>query len=84
MLLIAVELSHAATRSRGGEEKPKLELVDHYLFPCSYLLEFGFRFQTAHPASPEDQIQAAAVKAGCAWCPYFDAGAYEKLGTVIR
>ena len=53
--------------------------VDRYLFPCSFL-KARFRFQTDHPASPQDQIQAAAVKEGCAWCPHFDPTGFRKSG----
>ncbi len=53
--------------------------VDRYLFPCSFL-QPRFRFQPDHPASPANQIQAASVKEGCAWCPYFDPAAFKKIG----
>ena len=53
--------------------------VDRYLFPCSFLRP-RFRFQTDHPASAQDQIQAAAVKEGCASCPYFDPTGFQKIG----
>ena len=56
--------------------------VDRYLFPCSFLRP-RFRFQTDHPASPQDQIQAAAVKEGCAWCPYFDPAGFQKTGVRV-
>ena len=54
--------------------------IDRYIFPCSFL-QNRFRFQVDHPASPQDQIQAEAVKVGCDWCPYFDPTAYHKVGT---
>ncbi len=53
--------------------------VDRYVFPCSFL-KARFRFQTDHPASPQDQIQAAAVKESCAWCPHFDPAGFRKSG----
>ncbi len=56
--------------------------IDRYLFPCSFLKP-RFRFQTDHPASPQDQIQAAAVKEGCAWCPYFDPAGFRKSGVRV-
>lgn len=40
-------------------------------FPCRYLRSRNFRFQCGHPASKEDQLQAAAVREGCDWCPNF-------------
>lgn len=43
-------------------------------FPCRYLFEHGFRFQQGHPSSEADQIQAAAVRAGCDWCPHLRIG----------
>lgn len=39
-------------------------------FPCRYLFEHGFKFQHGHPSSEADQIQAAAARAGCDWCPH--------------
>ncbi len=56
--------------------------IDRYLFPCSFLKP-RFRFQTDHPASPQNQIQAAAVKEGCAWCPYFDPAGFRKSGVRV-
>lgn len=56
--------------------------VDRYLFPCAFL-QPRFSFQPDHPASPRDQIQAAAVKEGCAWCPYFNVGGFRKAGTRV-
>lgn len=54
--------------------------IDRYIFPCSFL-NGRFKFQTDHPAKPEDQIQAKAVESGCDWCPYFDPSQYRKIGT---
>jgi hypothetical protein len=56
--------------------------IDRYVFPCSFL-KGRFRFQVDHPASPHDQIQAAGVKQGCAWCPFFDPSEYSKTGTRV-
>ncbi len=53
--------------------------VDRYVFPCKYLYP-RFTFQTDHPSSPEDQIQAGAVKAGCDICPNFEPDQYRKIG----
>jgi len=39
--------------------------VDRYLFPCAFLKK-RFRFQMDHPANLRDQIEAAAIKEGCA------------------
>ena len=51
-----------------------------YLFPCAFLLQWGGPgLQRGHPASPEDQIQAMAVRKGCDWCPNFRPGDFKKL-----
>ena len=54
--------------------------IDRFTFPCQLLLH-RFRFQKDHPATPEDQIQAAAVRQGCDWCPNFDPDNWNKIGT---
>ena len=41
------------------------------VFPCRYLKSRNFRYQVGHPSSPEDQVQAGAVREGCDWCPLF-------------
>lgn len=42
------------------------------LFPCRLLaMSFGFKIQGGHPSSEADQVQAGAVREGCAWCPNF-------------
>lgn len=43
-----------------------------YLFPCRLLaMSFQFKIQAGHPSSEADQIQAGAIREGCAWCPNF-------------
>lgn len=42
-----------------------------WLFPCRFVLEGAFWAEPHHPASYEDQIEAAGIKRGCAWCPNF-------------
>jgi hypothetical protein len=54
--------------------------VDQYVFPCRQIFP-QFRFEPNHPASPQAQIQAEAVRSGCDWCPNFDAAGYAKAGT---
>ncbi len=72
-----------AIRLSAGHDPPRQRVeVDRYLFPCSFA-KSGFRFQTDHPASPQDQIQAGAVRRGCEWCPFFDSDAYGKVGTRV-
>jgi hypothetical protein len=42
-------------------------------FPCRYLLQRHFHYQPGHPAERGAQVQAAAVREGCAWCPNLNA-----------
>lgn len=42
-----------------------------WLFPCRFVLDGAFWAEPRHPASYEDQIEAAGLKRGCAWCPNF-------------
>lgn len=44
---------------------------DAYTAPCRLLVRAGFRPQPRHPSSPADQLQAAAVREGMQWCPFF-------------
>jgi hypothetical protein len=61
--------------------RPKQALeIGRYTFPCM-LIHGTLRLAKEHPASIADQIQAAAVHAGCDWCPHFDARNYRKVGT---
>ena len=51
-----------------------------YLFPCAFLLQWGGPgLNKAHPSSPEDQIQAMAVRKGCDWCPNLKPSDFKKL-----
>lgn len=34
-------------------------------------MSFQFKIQAGHPSSEGDQIQAGAIREGCAWCPNF-------------
>jgi hypothetical protein len=43
-------------------------------FPCRYLYDRGGRAHPGHPSTHADQIQAAAVRSGCDWCPNFTTG----------
>lgn len=43
------------------------------VFPCRHLHYHGFRYSLAHPSTYADQLQAGAVREGCAWCPNFNA-----------
>lgn len=70
--------SSVSLRDMGGRQPPPgLEWVKHIgmrPFPCRMVKEYGFRLQPGHPASEADQIQAAAVRVGCNWCPNFNQG----------
>ncbi len=57
----------------------RLVEVDRYLFPCRRLSGY-FRFETDHPSSAIDQIQAEAVQRGCVCCPNFSADNFRKIG----
>jgi hypothetical protein len=70
------------TLSLEPKVRKKLVEVHRFQFPCSLLLD-RFRIQIDHPATPQDQIQAAAVTEGCDWCPFFDQTAYREIGTRI-
>lgn len=43
------------------------------IFPCRHLNSYGFRLSPMNPANYDDQLQAGAVREGCAWCPNFKA-----------
>jgi hypothetical protein len=63
-----------------GVRPPKIaNEIDRYIFPCEFLWR-SFDFQPDHPAKPQDQIQAAAVKVGCDWCPNFNPSVFKKIG----
>lgn len=50
------------------------------LFPCRFLAGFSdMGLSGRHPSSQEDQIQAAAVRRGCDWCPSFRPGDFKKI-----
>lgn len=62
------------------EGKPKV--INKYLFPCKHLQPL-FSFQKGHPATPQDQIQAAGIEHNCEWCPYFHPDEFVKLPTTV-
>lgn len=57
----------------------RLDDSRRYLFPCALLCRHGISIDADHPASAPDQIQAAAVRLGCDWCPNFDQDEFRKL-----
>ncbi len=56
--------------------------IDQYIFPCNYIRSY-FKIQSGHPATIENQIQAAAVKEQCDWCPKFNPYDFKKIHTKI-
>ncbi len=74
-----VDLSLTIRITDKPSPKQQVE-IGRYAFPCSYLLPW-FKFEMEHPASIEDQIQAAAVKRGCDFCPHFDTANYRRVGS---
>ncbi|MGA3081086.1 MAG: hypothetical protein ABSD44_06855 [Terracidiphilus sp.] len=54
--------------------------IDRYIFPCKYLYP-RFSFQQGHPSTPQDQIQAGAVRQGCDLCPSFSPEEFKKAGS---
>ncbi len=66
-----ITLSGIDPRWKELKKAPKL------LFPCRYIQPYYDTIQHGHPSSPQDQIQAAAVRHGCHWCPLFDASQIE-------
>lgn len=69
--------------SLNPKPEPEPIYIDRYTFPCKNLFHF-FKFQTDHPSTPEDQIQAGAVKRGCDACPYFNPNDYGKTGQTVK
>jgi hypothetical protein len=74
---ISINISHSPKQGMKREVR-----VDRYIFPCKYLYS-RFSFQSDHPSSPEDQIQAGAVRAGCDICPNLEPGEFRKVGFKI-
>ena len=63
-------------------ERPPIKYeieIKRFSFPCKFLLH-RFRFQKEHPATAQDQIQAAAVSQGCDWCPNFNPDNWKQVG----
>ena len=54
---------------------------DRYVLPCRLINPTYLEFDAQHPASPEDLMQAAAVKQGSYWCPYFSAREFRKISS---
>lgn len=65
----------------ASEHPPLIQEIEikRFLFPCNFLLQ-RFRLQKEHPATVENQIQAAAVSQGCDWCPNFNQDDWKQVG----
>lgn len=60
--------------SLGSTPKPRpdtfgLNKVGMREFPCRFMHQWGFRYQKEHPSGEPEQLQAAALRLGCEWCP---------------
>lgn len=60
--------------------------IKQYMFPCKKMLQFSmfhpqFSFENVNQIAPQDQIQAAAVEYGFSICPFFDATAFQEVGS---
>lgn len=51
---------------------------DRYAFPCR-IVYHRFHYQSRHPSSMQDQIQAIGIREGCDWCPLFNPSNYLKV-----
>ena len=56
------------------------ESTHKYVFPCK-LLVTRFQFQSDHPSSIVNQIQAAGVAQCCNFCPHFSPEGFSEIGT---
>lgn len=66
---IFVTISAAPPPPAKGIDLDWLENVGRHAFPCRFMRSRGFRYQRGHPSDEKDQLQAAAVREGCDWCP---------------
>ena len=54
-----------------------------WILPCRLINRSYLEFAADHPASPEDQMQSAAVRQGCHWCPNFSADAFHRVDSSL-
>ena len=66
-----------------GSQLSRQASSDKYIFPCKHLVTW-FHFQSDHPSSVEDQIQAAGVEFGCNFCPNFVPNDFRKIESKSR
>jgi hypothetical protein len=57
--------------------------IDRYIFPCKHLMPW-MRFDSEHPSSYQDQIQAAGVKHACTVCPNFRPQDFVKIEKPLK
>lgn len=72
-------MAMSAATSLSKQSDNRMKLPPKILFPCRYIQPYFDTIQHGHPSSIPDQIQAAAVRHGCHWCPMFDAKKVEIL-----
>jgi hypothetical protein len=64
---ISMSISELFGDAKSQEAAPPL-----YIFPCRFLLLYGFKIQRHHPSTEQNQIQAGAIQRGCDYCPHFN------------
>jgi hypothetical protein len=57
--------------------------IDRYIFPCKRLMPW-MHFDSEHPSSYQDQIQAAGVKHACTVCPNFRPQDFVKIEKPLK
>lgn len=75
---MVTKLHGHVTDERKPFSLPNGEPINRIILPCALIAQ-EFTWQTVHPSSLEDQFQAKAVKAGCSWCPNFDATQIKRV-----
>lgn len=65
---------HIDMRGDDTDDRYGLWKVGVRPFPCRLLYQRGFKFQHGHPSTEAQQIEAAAIREGCDWCPHLRRG----------
>lgn len=69
--------------SRYYDDSNDRKKIDRYIFPCKHLLPW-MNFDSKHPSSHQDQIQAAGVKHACTVCPNFRPQDFVKIEKPLK
>jgi hypothetical protein len=69
--------------SRYYDDSYDRKKIDRYIFPCKHLLPW-MRFDSKHPSSYQDQIQAEGVKHACTVCPNFNPRDFVKIEMPLK